>query len=142
MAAVEDAVVEILSGNGGVAALVGAHVFGVHWPQKPPSPAILVQLVSDVGGAHLRGQDALSTVRLQIDVLVAEDGTDAKTTANTVMAAVDGALLNQGPFHAGGSPPTRRLAIVAQLDRRVFWEAGEFRTVTVQQDYQIATAPI
>lgn len=143
MAEAEDAVVGILAADAGVIALAGSNVFGVHWPQNPPSSSILVQLISEVSGSHLRGSSDLALCRIQIDVLVREaSGVAAKTVANALVDAINAALLSKAPFEAGGSPPTLRIAVVGQLERRVLYESNELREVIVQQDYRVAVTPL
>lgn len=50
-----------------IAGLVVTRVFPLRLPQKPTLPAIVIQRVSDVREAHLRGINALSKARYQVD---------------------------------------------------------------------------
>jgi len=57
-----------LLGQAAIAALVVTRIFTPRIPEKVTYPAVLLTLVSDVDGHHLRGPNLVPTDRVQVDV--------------------------------------------------------------------------
>lgn len=139
---VEEAVRDRLADDAAIAAVVSARVYQLILPESPTYPAIRVQLIAEPGMSHLRGADALTRARVQTDAYVdATTGDDPYATAATLNAAIQAALVDDGPFSAG-TPPARRVTGVLPFPRQVLYEAEERRLVRVMQDFIVWSHPL
>lgn len=95
-----------LLANVSIASIVSARIYPLRLPQKVDllngNGAIVLTRVSEVGEAHLRGPNALSRARLQVDCWAA---THDRATAlgDLCRQRLDG---YQGTWNDGGSPAT------------------------------------
>lgn len=128
---VEQAVVEHLAADGGVAALVSTRVYQLRLPQSRTLPAVRVQIIDEPILYHLRGAAGIAGARVQVDAFATEQ---AYSTAVTLGEAIDAALSGQ-TFSVGS--PAFEVVGVFRLDRRVMYEADELQLVRVLQDYWV-----
>jgi hypothetical protein len=134
----EEAVLDRLLAVSGVIALVSTRIYQLKLPQHPAFPAIRVQLVDEPENYHLRGNDALTFARVQVDCFDrATSGGDPYLGAVTVAAAVNDALTVEG--WGVGSPP-RNASGVFRILRRAMFESEELQIVRVWQDYRVISA--
>jgi hypothetical protein len=138
---VEEAVRQQLLADAGLAALVGTRVWALVLPEHGDLPAVRVQLVDEPSTYHLRGEDALTRARVQVDAY-AEEGAaaDPYASAQAVADAVHAAL--SGVRFAVGSPVSREVTGAMRDSRRVLYEAEELRQVRVSQDYIVWSRPV
>lgn len=132
---VEQAVLSHLEADASVAALVGTRLYLLTLPQKPTLPAVLVSLVDDMSGHHLRGPAGTTPARVQVEaVAAAGSGVDPNAVANGLAEVIDAAL--DGVKFSVGSPALEVSGSFRQL-RQVLYEADELRLVRVLQDYVV-----
>ncbi|MFZ5745276.1 MAG: DUF3168 domain-containing protein [Pseudomonadota bacterium] len=93
MAAVEEALVAVLSADAGVTALAAARIFPAGGRQGAAYPYATFQRISTSGAGHLDGPSNLDWPRLQIDCW-AETAPAAMALAEAVNSALDGQALN------------------------------------------------
>lgn len=131
----EQAVIDRLSAESAVSAIVGTRLWMLKLPQKPALPAIRVQLIDDPQTKHLRGPSGSTAARVQVDCYESEGAaSDPYVTVSVLADAVNAALVNE-PFDAAGSPVTLRVTNVERTDRRALYEADELRLVRMFQDF-------
>ena len=116
----------------------GADVQGV-WqlviPQSADTPAVRVQLISEIRPPHLRGPAGMSFARIQTDVYVGvEDSDDPYALSTDIMEAVETALFPE-PFEAGGSPVEIAVALAAPQGRSPMYDPLETKRVAQTQDF-------
>lgn len=135
---VEAAIRSYLAVVGAVTALVGSRIYVLKAPQKPTSPYLRIQTISEMGDSHMRGPIGTYRARVQIDAA----GVEGEVTYAQVAAvadAVDGALRG-APFSDAGSPPSLQMAVVS-TERRVFYDAEELRLIRFVSDYMVWSRP-
>lgn len=89
--------------NNAIAALVSARVYPLRLPQKAVMPSIVLTRIDDIGDAHLRGPNALTRARVQVDCW-AQTFDDAVALGDLCQRRLDG---YQGSFtDASTSPPS------------------------------------
>jgi hypothetical protein len=131
---VEEAIADKLAANAGVIALVGARVWQLKWPQNPILPAVMVQVVDELGDSHLRGKLKQSRSRVQVDAYGKEAGVaDPYGDVIDLASAVNAALVGVAPFTIGD----RHVMSVELMTRRVFHETGAIRAVRVIQEFDV-----
>lgn len=79
----------LLMNDPAVSVLCGARINYAEHPQGAPLPAIVLTLIDDAEGHHLKGPDGLSTGRVQVDCY-ADTYADAMQLARAVRAKMDG----------------------------------------------------
>lgn len=136
---VEEAIATKLKADAGVSAIVGVRVWQLKWPQTPTLPAVMVQLVDEVGDNHLHGDVGMTQARVQVDAYGKESGVADPYGAVVDLAfAVYTALVGIAPFSVGD----RRVLSVKWLMRRTLFEAAEIRAVRVTQDFEVFSEPV
>jgi hypothetical protein len=126
---------------GAVTAIVGQRVYMLKLPQRPTLPAVRVQRIDDVRDQHLRGPVNVNVARVQVDVFVADAGSDAYDTASDLMDAIKGDGL--GPNASGlwgwigsfGSPDDVRVLNAELAGDSVDYEGDELRLLRMRQDF-------
>ena len=118
----------ILLASSGVTALAPANRinWGAH-PQGAGLPALVLNVVSDAEGLHLKGPDGLSQGRVQIDAYAVTYG-GAKTLARAVRAVLHG-------YRGGGF---RLVSHVATRDSREGGSNEAERPFRVSLDFTFA----
>lgn len=129
---VDMAVVTRLGQVSAVTTLVSTRIFRLKLGQKPTLPALLVQLISEPKGHHLRGPDGAVRARVQVDVYVSESVADPLGSVDTIGQAVTDALDGQ-VFTVGDVRVTGAL----QMDRRSEYEPPDLRLLRERQDYVV-----
>ncbi len=86
---IEAALYSKLTGDAGVAALVGNRVYPMHMPQAGTLPALVYERISTVRNYAHNGQQSPTTVRMQVDSIATTLAT-ARSCADAVLAALSG----------------------------------------------------
>jgi hypothetical protein len=134
----EEAVLDRLLAVSAVTALVSTRIYQLVLPEHSAFPAIRVQLVDEPENYHLRGNDALTFARVQVDSYARNvSGGDPYLSAVTIADAVNDALTVEG--WGVGSPP-RNVAGVFRILRRAMFESEDLQIVRVWQDYRVISA--
>lgn len=121
-------------------AVVAQRVYLDKLPQSPVYPCVRVTLVSETGGAHLRGADRVKPARVQVDAYAREvSGVDPYALASVVADAVHGDDAGSGLSGWAGEigSPASRVQGCQRLERRRYYDPDELRVITVSQDYQV-----
>jgi hypothetical protein len=103
-----------------------------------------VTLVSEVGTAHLRGENQVTTSRVQVDAFAREvSGVDPYALALAVAQAIqgDGAGSGLGGWSGEIGSPASRAQGIFQIERRRFYDPDELRVLTISQDYSVWATP-
>lgn len=135
---------EYLIVNTSIAAIVGTRIYPLRLPQKvdlvPPSCAITLTRVDDIGEAHLRGPNALSRARIQVDAW-AKQFDDAVELGSLVRQRIDG---YQGTWTDGGSPASviRVQAILSDSESDFTEEEIQGGLYRQSTDYMVTYAPV
>lgn len=92
----------LLLGDASVLALCSGRVNFADHPQGQPLPAIVLTLIDDAEGHHLKGPDGLSTGRVQVDCYATTYGA-AVQLSRAARAVLDGHhdATFPGVFHEG-----------------------------------------
>jgi hypothetical protein len=137
----EGAVVARIMADSGVSALVGTRVYLGVLPQKLATwPAIVVQAIDDPQTKHLRGPNALTMARVQVDCYSSELQTAVNpyTSVTAVSDAVTEALVYE-PFTVTG----RSVTGAERVDRRAVTEPDDVRRlVRMLQDFTVTSRPV
>lgn len=140
----ELAVIERLEDTAAVTDIVEDRIYELFLPQSFTAPAIVVQVVNDPKSYHLRGPDAHSRTRVQVDCYVSEvpltDDDDPGATLMTLEQAIDESLSGQ-VFTVGGSPGGEVTGVL-RVDRRKMRDPDELRLLRVMQDYVVWWKPV
>lgn len=138
---VEEVIVERVAALAPVVAIVGARVFLDRLPNSVTMPAVLVQLVDDLDGFHLRGKNKPQRARVQVDAYAHEEsGVDPYAQVVDLAEAIDGD--GKGPAATGlsgwtghvGSPPfvVHSCFRTSRLRR---YDPDEVNLLRMSQDY-------
>jgi hypothetical protein len=133
-----------LLANASIAAIVGTKVYPLRLPQKvdlvPPSCAIVLTLVDDIGEAHLRGPNALSRARIQVDCW-AKQYDDAVALASFCRQRIDG---YSGTWTDTASPQEqiRVQAILSDSGSEFVEEEIQGGLYRQSTDYMVSYAPV
>ncbi len=133
-----------LLANASIAAIVGTQVYPLRLPQKvnvtPPSGAIVLTRVDDIGEAHLRGPNALSRARIQVDAW-AKQFDDAVELGSLVRQRIDG---YSGTWTDGASPASliRVQAILSDSESDFTEEEIQGGLYRQSTDYMVTYAPV
>lgn len=138
---VEELVAARLASLAPIVALVADRVYLDKLPQAVQLPAVLVQLVDDVGTQHLRGRNKPERARVQVDAYVHEEsGVDPYAQVTALAEAIDGD--GEGPAASGlsgwkgrvGSPPVvvHNCFRASRLRR---YDPDELNLLRMSQDY-------
>ncbi len=140
---VEEAICARVESLTPVTTLVGSRVYLDKAEQGAPYPLVVVQLVDDIAGYHLRGPNGSSRARVQTDVYAQEaSGVDPYDQASTLAEAIhgDGHGTSASGIHgwigAVGSPAFEVLGCF-RVDRTRGYEGEEMRVVRIRQDYYV-----
>ena len=141
---VEEAICARVEGLADVVAIAGSRVYLDKAPQGTAYPVVVVQLVDDVNGYHLRGPNGLQRARVQVDAYAHEgSGVDAYAVASSLADAINGDGL--GPYASGlsgwyghiGDDPGISVQGCFRIDRTRYYEAEEVQHVRIRQDYYV-----
>ncbi len=141
---INDGLRAYLLAHAGIASIVGTRIYPLRLPQKTNITAghgaIVLTRISDIGGSHLRGPNALSRARIQVDSW-ALTYVEAVALGTLCRRRIDGF---KGTWSGSGSPPDslQVQAIFAEDARDIFEEdilGGLCRQST---DYFVYSAPI
>lgn len=113
-----------------VTALVGSRVYNQLLPQSPTLPAVVVQDISQLEGAHLRGADGVFRTRVQIDVYA-----KTKASADAVDEAIHGDGAGSGLAFFTGTAGDLQIDVIRPEAKRDGFEPGELRQFRVMRDY-------
>jgi hypothetical protein len=94
---------------------------------------VLVQVISEPGENHLRGEVSMTSARVQVDCYGRDSVPDPYDAVSDVAEAVHDALVGQPPFTVGD----RYVQMVRRLTRRALYEGEELRLVRVSQDFVV-----
>lgn len=140
---VEEACAARIAGLAAVIALVGDRVYTDVLPEAATFPCVLVKLVDDLTGQHLRGPDGHPIARVQVDALVREaSGVDAYTQVVTLADAIHGDGLGTaasglfGWIGGVGSPPLEIQSVTGGT-RTPRYDPEELRVLTMSRDYLV-----
>lgn len=86
---IEAALYSKLTGDSGVAAVVGARIYPMHMPQAGTLPALVYERIDTMRTYGHDGQHSPTTVRMQVDSIAATLAT-AVSCADAVLAALSG----------------------------------------------------
>lgn len=140
----EEIVLTRLNNIAAVTALVSTRVYLDKLPQSPTYPCVRVTLISEVGTAHLRGENKLTSARVQVDAYAREvSGVDPYALALAVANAVqgDGAGSGLGGFTGDIGSPAARVQAIYQIERRRSYDPDELRVLCISQDYSVWATP-
>lgn len=141
----ELAVIERLEDTAAVTAIVEDRIYDVELPQSTDYPAIVVQVINDPKSYHLRGPNAHSRTRVQVDCYVSKDpitdDDDPGATLTTLEQAIDESLSGQ-VFTVGGSPGGEVTGVLRVDRRKPPPSADELRLLRVMQDYVVWWKPV
>ncbi len=103
-----------------ITALVSERVYPLRLPQKAVMPAIVLTRISEIGDVHLRGPNALSRARVQVDAW-AQTFDGAVALGDLCVQRLDG---YQGTWTDSGSPASliRVQAIIHEMSSDLFEE--------------------
>lgn len=137
----EEAVASRLASLSAVTALVGTRVYVGRLPQNPTYPCVLVTLIATTDGHHLRGNDGLPAVDIQVDAFAREtNGVSPRPMAIAVGQAINGDGAGSGldgfKGEVAGSPPAR-IAGIFRTDGHDFYNPEELRVWCCSQDYRV-----
>ncbi len=111
-----------LLADASIAALVATRIYPLRLPQKVPTPltgAIVLQRISSIRWAHLRGQGALARPRFQVDSW-AQTYDGAVALGTLVRSRLEG---YQGTWSDGSSPPVElSVTVLFQSEADMFEE--------------------
>ncbi len=136
---VEQAIVARLRSDVGVTAIASTRTYQMKLPQSPTLPAVLVQLINEPVGYHLRGAVGLRRSLVQVDAFANEydaANPDPYATATQLADAIDAALSGQ-IFTDSGSPPSVSVTAVSRESRIPMYDPDEVRIVRVMQEYAV-----
>ncbi len=137
----EALIVSRLKSLSALTAIVSTRIYLDKLPQSPVYPCVRVTLISEVGEAHLRGEDALSTSRVQVDAYAKElSGIDPYALAMTVADAIQGDGAGSGLGGFTGTIDTSSVQGIFSIDRRRYYDPEELRVLTISQDYFVTAA--
>jgi len=86
---IEPALFSLVTGNAGVAALIGTRMYPETLPQAPTYPAIIYQVITGESHYAMQAPSQLARIRVQFD-LYAERKADAVALEKAFMAALSG----------------------------------------------------
>lgn len=141
---VEEVIVDRVSELAPVIALVAARVYLDKLPQGVAFPAVLVQLVDDLDGYHLRGKNKPQRARVQVDAYAHEQsGVDPYAQVTELAEAIDGD--GKGPAATGlagwkgrvGSPPVV-IHSCFRTSRLRRYDPDELNLLRMSQDYIVS----
>jgi hypothetical protein len=141
---VEEILADRLAALAPVVALVGSRVFLDKLPGNVGFPAVLVQLVDDLDGYHLRGKNKPQRARVQVDAYVRESsGVDPYAQVVALAEAIDGD--GEGPAASGlagwkgrvGSPPVV-IHSCFRTSRLRRYDPDELNLLRMSQDYIVS----
>lgn len=141
---VEEVIAARLATLAPVIALVGARVYLDRLPQAVTYPAVRVQLIDDLRGYHLRGENQPQQARVQVDAYVNEaSGVDPYAQVASLADAIDGD--GKGPAASGlsgwkgrvGSPPFVVLSCFRANRLRPRYDPDELNVLTMTQDFLV-----
>jgi hypothetical protein len=132
---VEVAIVQHLSDDAGVTALIAGRVYQLKLPQGATLPAVRVQLIDEPSEYHLRGERSLTRARVQTDAYAGGEDFSGDPYAQAVAVADAVHAAMSGDIFSVGSPIDVEVTGVFRAMRRVLYEAEELRQVRVMQDY-------
>jgi hypothetical protein len=143
---VEEAIRARVESLSAVTAIVGTRVWLDKLPQNPTFPAVLVRLVSDPRGQHLRGPDGLPVARVQVDAIAKEGSTDVYMVATELEQAIFGDGLGRtasglfGWVGSIGSPGVeiRGITATARVPR---YDPDELTQLVMSRDYFVRFKP-
>lgn len=141
---VEEVIAARVASLAPVVALVGARVFLDKLPNSVVMPSVLVQLVDDIDGFHLRGKNKPQRARVQVDAYVHEEsGVDPYAQVIALAGAIDGD--GKGPAATGlsgwkgsvGSPPVV-IHGCFRTSRLRRYDPDELNLLRMSQDYIVS----
>lgn len=138
---VEEAVRTRLLAVSAVTALASTRVYLDKLPQAPTYPAVRVQLIDDPTSYHLRGPDALSRARVQVDAFASEtSGVDPYAQTAALASAIHGNGFGTSASGLSGwkgsiGSPAFEITAAFRVDRRRGYVPDELRVVSMSQDY-------
>lgn len=141
---VEEVVAARVASLTAVIALVSTRVFLDKLPASVAFPAVVVQLVDDLDGFHLRGKNKPQRARVQVDAYAHESsGVDPYAQVTALADAIDGD--GKGPAATGlsgwkghvGSPPVV-IHGCFRTSRLRRYDPDELNLLRMSQDYIVS----
>lgn len=120
-----------------VTAIVGTRVYDGQLPQKTTFPAVCVTRVSTVEAQHLRGPDAWSESRVQVDAFAS-----TKAAADALSDVMHGDGLGTSASGLRGwigsiGSPAFEIRNIVPLDAQEAYFPNELRLWKVSRDYRV-----
>lgn len=130
MAAIEEALDSLVTGNAGVAALISTRFTPIDIPQKSALPAACYQVITTSREYDQGGADGFASPRIQITI-VGRTYTEAKSVATAIRKAING--------YRGTVGTTTTVKVFGIFLENEYDGSSNLETgfMTVRQDYRI-----